>query len=61
MGHFLWKQVGYMRFFFYRAALKQPLWIFIRKGIVWLFIAMVAGVIPVVSLATFLHASSHVS
>ena len=40
---------GIYAILFYRAALKQ----FIRKGIVWLFIAMVAGVIPVVSLTTF--------
>lgn len=33
--------------------LNRPGWLFIRKGIVWVLIAMVAGFIPVVSLVIF--------
>ena len=42
----------------YRAALKSRWWFFIRKGVIWLLVAMIAGIIPVVSLALFLHISS---
>ena len=37
----------------YRAALKSIWRLFIRKGVIWLIIAMIAGIVPVVSLAIF--------
>jgi hypothetical protein len=43
------------------ATLKSPWRFFIRKGILWMLIAMVAGVLPVVSLAIFFASSFIVS
>ena len=43
------------------ATLKSRWRFFICKGILWMLIAMIAGILPVVSLAIFLPVSSHLS